>query len=184
MNIEPATIADADQIAAVHIRSWQAAYAGILEPEFLASLSIEERAERWRVILKKNESQTLVARQEPGVTGFVSYGPCRDDGAADDEGEIWALYAQPEVWGQGVGRALLSAALRELRSAGRTTVSLWVLRQNDRGIRFYRAFGFAPVHGNVKEFELGGTMVEEISLRLRNGAEREAIQIAPGPNLT
>ena len=72
--------------------------------------------------------------------------------------------------GSGVGWALLDAAVRELRSIDRRTVLLWVLSKNDRGVRFYRRFGFKAVPSGSKLFELGGRQVEEVCLRLENDA--------------
>jgi ribosomal protein S18 acetylase RimI-like enzyme len=166
MLVVPAVIEDAHAIATVQIRSWQAAYAGILDPGWLQSLSIEERARRWQEILAANESRTLVCRDEGTVTGFVSLGKCRDEGAPESQGEIWALYAAPEVWGQGAGRALLERAIRDLNSSGLTTVSLWVLKENHRGIRFYETCGFVRAAGNGKIIEIGGREVEEVAYLL------------------
>ncbi len=167
MNIVPATVDHATAIAAVHVQSWQAAYAGILGAEFLQSLSVSDRSRSWNDILTKDESRTLVACRENEVLGFVSYGRCRDEGASEVQGEIWALYAQPQVWGQGVGRALLEEAVHELRTLGRDVISLWVLRQNHRAVAFYEAFGFQRASGPEKLIELGGRKVQEICMRLQ-----------------
>ncbi|GAA0751865.1 GNAT family N-acetyltransferase [Ideonella azotifigens] len=165
MQIDHPTEVDAQGIATAHVRSWQPAYAAILPPAFLAELSIEQRSERWRGILARQDSNTRVMRDEAGqVLGFVSHGPCRDEGSPPTRGEIWALYALPSAWGQGVGRALLQRALSELLAQGRDSVSLWVLSGNQRGIRFYRAAGFAEVPGSAKLLELGGRMVEEVQM--------------------
>lgn len=166
MNISPAVLQDASGIAGVHVRSWQAAYAGILSSEFLDGLSVEARAAQWQDILSRQASQTLVARRTDGIVGFVSLGGWREDPGAADHGEIWALYATPEVWGTGVGWALLDAAVRELRALGRRSVSVWVLGKNERAVRFYEAFGFRPVPGSPKLIDLGGRRVEEVCLRL------------------
>lgn len=170
MSIVPATLDDALEIATVHVRSWHAAYAGILDSAFLNELSIERRAAQWQDSLRKQESRTLVARQAEGIAGFVSFGRWRDEHANGHQGEIWALYAAPQVWGSGVGRALLDAAVRELRAVDCRSVLLWVLRKNDRGVRFYESFGFRAVPGSSKVFELGGRQVEEICLRLEPDA--------------
>ncbi len=165
------SIEDSDAIAAVHVRSWQSAYAHILPASFLAEMSIPDRATRWRAILSANESKTLVTRSQSGeVTGLASFGKCRDAGAPASQGEIWALYASPEVWGQGVGRELLKQALSALNHDGFTTVSLWVLRKNHRGIRFYKAAGFVEVQGSTKSLEIGGTVVEEVCMLMPNEA--------------
>ena len=175
MNIAGATVESAFGIAEVHVRSWQAAYAGIVDAEFLKRMSVEDRARRWRDMIQRAESQTLVAHRGDEVVGFVSFGRCRDEGSSASDGEIWALYAPPEVWGQGIGRSLLSQAVQELHAPGRNEISLWVLSQNRRGVTFYEAFGFRRVQGSEKLFELGGHQVEEICLRLQN----DASQVAP-----
>ena len=168
MNIGPATLEDAFGIAKVHVRSWQSVYAGLMEAEFLERLSVDERTIRWRDILQKAESQTFVARQGASVVGFVSFGKCRDEGAPEKQGEIWALYAQPEVWGQGVGRTLMERAAQELRMRGHVGTSLWVLSQNQRAVRFYETFGFKRIPGSEKRLELGGRQVEEVCFVLND----------------
>ena len=170
MNIVPATQEHASGIARVHIRSWQAAYAGILDQEFLSQLSVEERALRWEGILQKQESKTLVALRDDKVVGFISYGHWRHEPASSEQGEIWALYAEPQSWRQGIGRALMAQALLDLRVLGYVDVSLWVLGRNERGVSFYKSCGFSQVEGSETQLELGGRQVEEICLRLRNDA--------------
>lgn len=56
MYITPALLENALAIARVHVRSWQVAYAGILEPGFLDKLSVEARARRWHDILTRAET--------------------------------------------------------------------------------------------------------------------------------
>jgi ribosomal protein S18 acetylase RimI-like enzyme len=168
MNIVPATVECAAGIAGVHVRSWQVAYADILDPAFLQNINLERRTAQWRDNLQKNESQTLVAQRDGTVVGFVSYGRCRDADAPDNRAEVWALYADPSAWGQGVGLALMRRAAHELQAQGHAATSLWVLGQNQRGINFYRAFGFKPVPDSVKHFELGGRQVEEICMLLQH----------------
>lgn len=171
MKIASASLENAFAIAEVHVRSWQAAYAGIVDAGFLKRMSVEDRAHRWRDIIQKAESQTLVAHRGGDVVGFVSFGKCRDEGSSECDGEIWALYAPPEVWGQGIGRELLGRAVQELRSLGHSEVRLWVLSQNHRGVKFYEAFGFRRVQGSEKLFELGGHQVEEVCLLLQDEAK-------------
>lgn len=171
MKIEPAAPQDASAIAALHVRSWQAAYAGILAPEYLASLSVDERAARWRHILEVGASQIHVAVGDAAaIHGFVNHGPLRNGPDQPAKGEIWALYVAPEHWGRGVGRALLSHAMRELRARGRVDVSLAVLAGNARAIHFYVSQGFARMPVAARRIELGGHEVEEIAYALRQHA--------------
>ena len=45
--VRPVTVDDAWGLAAVHVASWQWAYAGLLPAGQLAALSVEDRAARW-----------------------------------------------------------------------------------------------------------------------------------------
>ena len=167
MEITPAAFEDVLGIATVQIDSWQAAYGEILDAAWLAAQSDRDKADdrttRWQSIIAAKASQTAVSRHEGCITGFVSFGKCRDEGAASSQGEIWALYVAPPAWGQGTGRALLAHAKFQLRAAGFSAVSLWVLSANHRGIKFYEACGFERVIGSEKSFELGGRQVEEVA---------------------
>jgi ribosomal protein S18 acetylase RimI-like enzyme len=168
MLITPAVIEDAEGIATSQVRSWQAAYAHIFEATWLAALSVETRSKRWHDIIAAKESHTVVSREDGQVCGFVSFGKCRDDGAADSQGEIFALYVTPKTWARGCGRALLNHAVAQLQADGFTSTSLWVLSANQRGVSFYEACGFERVAGSEKSFELGGRHVEEAAFTLPN----------------
>lgn len=170
MNLAVATIEDAVGIAEAHIRSWQVAYAEILDGSWLTSLSVEKRAEKWQEILAAGESETVVSADQTGITGFVSFGHCRDEQAPQGRGEIWALYVHPDAWGKGHGRSLLQYAIRALHESGFQDVSLWVLSKNQRGIDFYEAHGFGRVEGVGKLLELGGRKVEEVQYVRKHGA--------------
>ena len=60
MIIRDAELRDARGIAEVHVRSWQAAYVGIIVDEELAELSVDQREQFWMQILSKVERATLV----------------------------------------------------------------------------------------------------------------------------
>jgi hypothetical protein len=60
MIIRDAELRDARGIAEVHVRSWQAAYVGIIADEELAELSVDQREQFWMQILSKVERATLV----------------------------------------------------------------------------------------------------------------------------
>jgi ribosomal protein S18 acetylase RimI-like enzyme len=168
MNIAPAVAEDSPGIAGVQVRSWQAAYADIFEPAWLTALSLETRSKRWHDIIAAHESHTVVSRHDGRISGFVSFGKCRANVAAADQGEIFALYVAPEIWGRGCGRALLHHAVAQLHADGFTSISLWVLTANQRGIRFYEACGFEREAGSEKVFEMGGRSVEEVTFMLPN----------------
>jgi len=164
VGVRPATLNDAAAIATVHISSWQAAYAHLLPDAYLKGLSVETRTTGWQQALQSDASKVAVAATDEQVVGFVSFGRCRDPGAPPSRAEIWALYAAPQAWGQGVGFHLMQHALRQVASDGYADTSLWVLSANARAIRFYGAGGFQLVPGSEKRFPLGGVEVDEVQL--------------------
>jgi len=164
MDIADASPEDCRAVAQVHVASWQAAYAGILAPEFLAALSVDRREEAWRQVLSEGRSQLLLGREEASVIGFSSFGASRDAGAPPRRGELWALYVHPDAWSTGAGRRLWQATQQRLLAQGYSSVSLWVLEHNARAIAFYLAAGFAIEAASAKEFELGGTRVREVRM--------------------
>jgi GNAT superfamily N-acetyltransferase len=144
--VRPATFADSEAIGLVHVRSWQAAYPGKIPQRYLDGLDPAKRSEAWRRIMEQaspSRDGILVAIAEGGVTGFVSFGPSRDsDTDPLVTGEVFAIYAAPDAWGTGTGRALMGSAVTELARLDYADAILWVLDSNDRARRFYALAGW------------------------------------------
>lgn len=165
MTVRHARDEDARSIAEIHVRSWQAAYRGILTDELLDGLSVSERESRWRALLAAGEGLwlTLVA-ERGGLAGFCSVAtPSRETGATERTAEIGALYVDPSRWRQGAGGAMLTAALAELSEHRFRDVILWVLPENQTAFAFYEKFGFEVEKGVEKIEERSGRPV----IRLR-----------------
>jgi L-amino acid N-acyltransferase YncA len=160
---------DVRSIAEIHVRSWRAAYQGILPDELLDGLSVSERETSWRVLLRAPDGLwlTLVAEQEGGdLAGFCSVAtPSRDADATERTAEVGALYVDPDHWRQGAGGAMLKAALEELDGQGYRDAILWVLPENHAALAFYEQFGFEIEEGVEKREERSGRPV----IRLRAG---------------
>lgn len=142
--IRDARAEDADDIAGVHVRSWQAAYRGLIDQSVLDGLSVDERASGWRRILAEplpTSLGTLVAVRDDHLIGWASLGSGRDpDGLAD--GEVYGIYADPSAWSTGAGHALLAAAEQRITEAGHDRAYLWVLDGNERADAFYARHGW------------------------------------------
>jgi ribosomal protein S18 acetylase RimI-like enzyme len=162
MQLSSAAPADACDIAKIHVRTWQAAYKGIVPARYLEKLSIGPREAMWSEAIFRGTPAVVVAKQQQVIVGFVAFGPCRDEGASTDQGEIWAIYVEPLHWSQGVGRQLWLGARERLSFHGYRTVSLWVLAHNARAINFYLAAGFRRESHISKEWTVAGTSLEEI----------------------
>lgn len=99
------------------------------------------------------------------IAGWVAFGPSRDSDAASAAGEIEAIYVRPDYWATGVGRGLWLVARRRLIERGFSSATLWVLSENARAIRFYRAAGFQPDPDSEKEISIDGKILKEIRYR-------------------
>ncbi|WP_405870762.1 GNAT family N-acetyltransferase [Streptomyces zaomyceticus] len=167
MPIREAHPEDAAAIATVHVLSWRAAYRDLLPGPFLDTLDIEERAAEWRARLTVPDRPTVLVATGSG--GRVRAFSCFRDWRGDEfdpgtTAELSALYSLPEVWGTGVGRALLAESTQALVTAGFRTAALWVFAENARGRRFYEAAGRRPDGEAVRE-ATGGRVLEELRYR-------------------
>lgn len=161
LTISRANLDDAHAVAEIHVRTWRSAYASILSPEYLASLSVATRAEMWRKTITSGSPELRLAKVAGGIRGFICFGPCREDSVPASEAEIWAIYVDPQSWGSGIGRELWVHARQAMQEQGFRTCSLWVFPQNHRAIRFYKSVGFLQDESRTKTIELGGQRHQE-----------------------
>ena len=142
--------------AYVHRKSWQEAYKGIIDQEYLDRLSLEKCEE----MAFKFRDNVLIAKDNDRVIGFVGYGKYRGNDL-QNTGEIIAIYVLSEYYGKGVGKELMNAALEVLDYP---EIVVFVLKENKRAIRFYTKCGFFP-DGHEETITLGSP-VTEIRMRL------------------
>ena len=157
--IRDAQPVDAARLAEIHAFSWQMAYRDLLSDSYLDGLNATTRLDWWDSRLARIPPRwaVLVVEKERAVAGFVTIGHCDDDDRRVAEaGEVYAMYVDPRWWGLGLGRKLLAGAEDRMRAYAYTTASLWVLRDNRRGRRFY---------------ELGGWRVDAAERRLVIGSD-------------
>ena len=161
--VRRAEISDADEIARVHVETWQSCYRGQIPDEILDGLSISRRAEQWRSRLSAelHEGAVFVADDEQELVGFASCDVARGAHALEGAGELEAIYLRPDRWRSGVGTSLLAAAEDWLRKAGFATAMLWVLTANEGARRFYEAKGWT-FDGTEKMYHRDGHDIPEL----------------------
>lgn len=162
MQIVRATLEDAHAIAQVHVLTWQTAYEGIVPTEHLAAQSVAKREAVWRECIAKGTPEVLVAKAAGQLVGWIAFGPSRDKDTAPQASEIWALYVAPSRWSSGVGRQLWLRAQERFAEQGYKSVSVWVLAENPRAIKFYRAAGFSADPSGRKEVIMAGKPLQEV----------------------
>lgn len=173
MPVRPARSEDLPRIADIHVRSWQAAYAGLIPQHYLDSLDPARRLDGWAAAAGQTagpHGALLVAvGDDDQAVGFAHVRECRDPDQRDPAaGEVWAIYLEPGAWGQAIGQELMAAAVTRLAELGYRQASLWALDGNARARRFYQAAGFRP-DGAVKIDGERGFTLREIRYRKRLG---------------
>jgi len=165
--IRLAKSADADAIAAVHVRGWQAAYRGYFPDDFLDGLSVADRAERWVAWLADAAEGTAVYETPAGIVGIASIGPSRDSGASSATGELLLIYVEPALWRRGVGTALMSWATAAAPARDWTAMTLWTIEGNAGARAFYERCGW--VHdGATKREPFAGHVLSQVRYAWRS----------------
>jgi GNAT superfamily N-acetyltransferase len=163
--VRPATLADAAEIAAVHVESWHTTYRGIFPQVAIDAQTIERRLALWTHALQmlSGARNLVVALRGNEVVGFASFGPLRTDGPPiEGEGELNAIYLRENAQRAGIGRQLFNAGARWLGQAGFNAMRCKVVRGNPAS-GFYLHLGGQLVA--TATFELEGTELVEDTYR-------------------
>lgn len=141
VHVRPAVADDAPVIARIYVDTWRSVYAGSIPDNVLTRMSHARQASAWRheIGVRKGRWVLVAELAESGVIGFVGLGANRF-GPASYDGEIQTLYVMDDFQGKGVGRALLGAGLRHLKTKGFQAGVVWVLSSNPARF-FYEAMG-------------------------------------------
>lgn len=171
--VRPANASDAVAIAALQVRAWKAAYRGIVPDAFLDDLAEDAWLQRWTDHLTapgNEEVHQLVSTDarggQPRAVGTC--GPALEP-TAKLTGQLYVLYADPAVWGQGHGGALLRRVHELLAADGHSGAVLWVAADNDHSIRFYEHHGWRKDGGTQRE-QVAGAIFDEVRM-VRNLAD-------------
>lgn len=187
--VRAATHSDVDAIREVASEAWTAAYDDVLDrstieaalaewydPAALRELVTADDVAVFVAATDGNGAETRGEGDDGGpdsdVVGYVSAGP---DGQPDADASeaaparrsetatVGALYVLPDLWGEGIGTALLERFLSRTRDRGCAAVEVVALSENDVGCSFYRRRGFATIE--ERETELFGETVAETVFR-------------------
>lgn len=166
VEVRPAKQQDAKLIAEIQASASQAAFRALFPGEPMPEFdSLKKSQAFWREAIEFGDPQVVVALSASKVIGFVGFDRSRDPKTPPTTGEIWALYAAPAHWGQGVGLALWDAAREGLAEEGCTKVTAWVPLGYERALRFFDIAGFKREMTSIKTIPMGAVKVEEIRFK-------------------
>lgn len=162
VSVRSATSADVLTIAKIHTLSWQQAYAGYVPAEYLNSLTPEDKAPVWKQILDRDDTDVFLAESSGRVLGFASVGPAPDEDAEPGDRCLYTMYLDPEAWGLGVAKELMTAVESTVPES--VALTLWVFDKNSRARKFYERHGFKR-DGVEKLEEFTGEYLLELRYR-------------------
>ena len=125
---------DVRQIAEILVEDWQTAYRGIMDDEFLDSMSADQRYE----IEVRRYQKFLVAADGDEILGYA-WLEASDEEPADCE--VIALYVRYSKRNKGTGKLLMQYAFDYFRRIGRKKMIIWCLKENHESRRFYEKAG-------------------------------------------
>ncbi len=161
--VRDATPDDVHAIAEIHVASWRNTYKGIVPQVFLDSMDVDERAQRWTRSFDKTTCKLIVAQVDTVIVGWCYFGVCRDTDVDRNTAELWAIYIHPRSINRGIGHALWASATDSLMAQGYIRSVVWVVKENERAIRFYSKNGFVA-DGNEKTITIDDATLQELRM--------------------
>ena len=139
--IRPMQPSDVPRVAEIRVFGWRCAYRGIISDEYLfKTLLVSDRIEKINSDLIGKEDRRYVY-DDGIIKAFLSIGPCGDE---DKPGvfELYAIYVDPCLQGQGVGAALAVHCEAEAAKRGYKEICLWTFEKNVSARAFYEKLGY------------------------------------------
>lgn len=150
---------DIPSVVKIQIEGWKTAYRGIIDDEYLDSMSMEEKINK-----RKKDYQDgpfIVAEVDGEIVGFCRYfDTVLSKDGEDYDSELMALYVKPNLKQHGIGKRLFEFAKDDLRNQDRYKMILWCLKDNYPSRKFYEKMGGKVV--GFHDIEIGGKMYSEI----------------------
>lgn len=152
VSVRVATPEDAAAVGEVHAESWRVGFADRFTADELAR-AIQRRRRMWSGVMAHDGfplSSLLVAEDTEAIIGFLHLGPARE---RTGDGEIYALYLVPRVWGGRAAHLLMDEALLRLSAQGFDRAILWTHGEG-RAATFYNKTGW-QLTGRQRYEDLG-----------------------------
>ncbi|UCF93837.1 MAG: GNAT family N-acetyltransferase [Desulfobacterales bacterium] len=161
MQIRPAKLKDAHEIARVYVRTWRDTYRNIVPDGYLDAMAIPEVERSFLQELQDDQTFSFIAQEggEKGVVGFVTGGFERKRDWIYS-GEIYTLYVLKNYQRRGIGLQLVCALAEQLNRFDIYAMMVWVLKQNP-----YRQF-YEKINGiflRSQRIPFAGTALEAIA---------------------
>ncbi len=157
--IRPATPRDADEIARVHVQSWNESFRGIVPDWSIDVHTFESRGVSWRNWLKRARWTTYVAEDRDGIVAFACAYPDTHEPGYD--AYLNTLYVLQRAQRHGLASKLLNAIAKALLAQGHTSMWWLTLRENP-ACAFYERIGAKLLRDQPAPEELGPGVMDRL----------------------
>ena len=157
MSIRHAHLDDAETIATLGARLFQAAFGANNDPDDMRKyLESSFALDKVRAELDMPGSVFLLVEEDEGVFGYARVAPNPSPDCVDGERpvELVRIYIDASKAGQGHGAALMSRCVSIAKGGGYDALWLGVWGANANAVAFYQRWGFSVV--GERPFLLGG----------------------------
>ena len=170
MSVRMAETEDIPAMSYIHSQTWKKAYVDYISAEYLENISDEGWIPLFSRALKEKVHEAAVFEVEGRISGTITFGKSRklhtstvSDNVSEypSEAEIISLYVLPDYWSTGQGYQLMKFAVECLKIQGFKSCYLWVIRDNERAVRFYKRFGFKNTGEFLTVMLAGKPVIEE-----------------------
>ena len=165
--IRKASINDVNGISDIVVRGWKTAYKGLIDDDFLNTVSTEEMNNKWRTYIssQNEDNRYYVYEKNDKILGIIRFGIPDDQKEEKYNAEIHVLYIDSNCKRQGIGTKLFEFAKDYFIKNNKRDLIIWCLKGNNQGINFYKKMG-GRIVGERKAI-VNNKEVEEIGFRFK-----------------
>ena len=102
---------------------------------------------------------------DKSIVGFIGVGSNQSEEAIDSQGELFALYVEPDFQGRGIGSKLMEKGIEALRFEGFTSALLWVAEENFLARAWYESRHW-ELNGEFDQRSFGEKSIKSIGYAL------------------
>ena len=161
--IRKAILSDAKNIAILIVSGWQTAYKGLINQNFLNSMSISKMTEGWskNIASQNKDNHIFVYENNNKILGVIRFGK-PDDENSSYNAEIHVLYVEPSLKRQGIGTKLFNFAKDYFIKNNTINMIIWCLKGNIPSINFYKKMGGKIV--DTRKSVVNNIKLEEVEI--------------------
>lgn len=150
IKIRQAGLCDIESIAKIKVTGFKSAYAGIIDGEYLDSMSAADQIEN---IKNYSLDNIFVAVKDKKILGFCRFYDY-DKSVYEDKKidcEIREIYVDPGIKRMGIGSKLFIHTLKHFQQMGKKKLYLGCLKENFDSRKFYEKMGgISETEGNIE----------------------------------